>query len=175
VLVDEEDVGRMAEDGKSASEDDNGEDLPSRRIDAGTVTHIEPPTIVTSESSDRPSTSPNTTDLRQRLDAGTDADALVSSMSSLALVPPSVRFGRGASRQGFPPRRATSMGTTAMTTFQRVGSEDGLEQMDAEFSTTSTTFDGRGRGGRTFRGRGRGRGRGSGGEDLFPAASAISQ
>ncbi len=72
-----------------------------------------------------------------------DADALVSSMSSLSLVPPSIRFGRGGSRQAFPSgHRARVASLRGITTTSDHG-ESGLDGIEAEISS---------------RGRGRGRG-----------------
>jgi len=83
---------------------------------------------------------------REVVPVDASADALVSSMSSLSLVPPSIRFGRGGSRQAFPSghraRVASSRGST--TTSDRT--ESGLDGIEAEISS-------RGRG--TPRGRGR--------------------
>lgn len=139
---------KMEEDEKSEEEKekddhDEGDDL---KISIDTSIKGNPP--VDSPSDDVPSEGkPLSTgaDPLQRA----DPDALASAMSSLSLVPPSIRFGRGGSRQGFLSGhrgRAASKEIRAKSGHTDEGSED----MDIERSPTV----GRGRGRRQGSGQG---------------------
>lgn len=100
---------KMDEDGKSAHELDEVTDLMTPDASFHRVRRVD-----TKRNPPIPSSSNNPTEeTRDPEVVDANADALVSSMSSLSLVPPSIRFGRGGSRQAFPHSRRGRVATNS--------------------------------------------------------------
>jgi len=138
-----EDEEKMDEDEENKDENEKDEE-----ISEGDDAKPNSPTDSSSNLSSKEAAGPLAARTHSREAVPVDADALASSMSSLSLVPPSIRFGRGGSRQAFPSGHRARVASSKGITKASDRAESGLDGIEVEVEVSS-------------RGRGRGRGRGA--------------